>query len=163
MTRIWTKCIYKTSFITFVFQQSCTYPTNVVWLTIFSQTEIKKILLKFTCQTASFICPGLSCNGQDISSPACAAIFLQTSGHSELTHCHPVMFYGDIDLDQHKFRQWLLAWWQWQSLEGNFTRDTSAINHHEQLKKCLFKIAYIKILLRYPWRQWVNPLSLGLP
>ena len=57
-------------------------------------------------------------------------------GLNELTHCGlpVVMPYGDIDLIQHLLSHYLNQCWLfisevvWHSSEGNFTRDTSAIN-----------------------------------
>ena len=89
-----------------------------------------------------------------------------------LIHCGLVMSYGDIDLDWHWYRWWLVAWWHqaitWSNVDlspvrfcdisGQFC-NTSAINHWNCSScSCWNKLEnYItKISFKLPRGQWVN-------
>ena len=82
-----------------------------------------------------------------------------------LTHCGPVTRYGDIDLGQHWFRQWLVAWrhqaiayninvaFTSMGFYGKFTRSIHESLTHNMFGDYTFKITNITIS---PRDQWVN-------
>ena len=93
-------------------------------------------------------------------------------GHNVLTLCGLVMPYDDIDLGQHWFRQWLVAWWHqaitWASVDlssvkscGIYLRTIS----HKMLNICILdtslKITNLRSQLHLPGANQLTEFQYG--
>ena len=83
--------------------------------------------------------------------------------HRPLTHCGIVKPYNDIELGQHWFRYWLVAWWHqaitWINVDLSSATTISGQFHRGYLSNQSFELTWkwiSKILFQSPRSQWVE-------
>ena len=101
---------------------------------------------------------------------------LNNSAHKGLTHCGPVMLYGDIDLGQHWLRWWLAAWrhqastWTNDYLSSATARPSEihlgAISHEipqQSVAEFSLEITYLKFHSNLPGAGDLNDVTFFAP